>query len=1056
MRSPRITTVVASAGAGKTTRIVKNISDEVDLREPEEIVATTFTVKAADELIERSRSHLFKKGKATAAARLLGARFGTVNSICGQIVGEHAIDLGRSPRSEVIPDDTVKRLFAIAAEAAIGEHAYALNRLADAMGASEPKRAANADRSDWRTTLQRLIELARANGLGADGLAASADRSVKTFLALLPPLSVDTTEVLDRKLLESVAEALASVPEIVSKGAAPSIELLSRTRTAGLRGELPSWPDWARLAKISCAKKDGVALADAFETVCRAAGRHTEHPRLRTECETFIRTLFICAAEALEAYQAYKSERGLIDFIDQEALALEVLRDPAMSARLGERISRVFVDEFQDSSPLQIAIFTAMADLVDASTWVGDPKQAIYGFRNADSALTQAAFDGVASTATEPQEVLATSYRSREGIVKFVNAAFGPAFIEMGLPEAAHAFSGTSRTEEGFDYPPFAVWWLEGTVERQYAALAAGIRDAIANGPDWMVCDKDTDLLRQLRAGDVAVLCRSHDDILRTATALSRLGVKVAVERDGLAQTPHVELVMAAFRWVADPTDRLALAELARFFSDDPRSDLWLRAVSAEDMDAALQAAVPISPSLAALRETVLSLTPADLVDALVILPEVMRRIETWGDVAARLDDLEALRGFALAYEASCASSGAPATPSGLVLALAADEPRRPKSLQADAVKIMTYHGAKGLEWPMVVLAGLNREPRPRLFEPVAEADGALDWRNPLAHRWIRFWPWPYGAQSKDVGLDELALASSLGQQVALRAKQEDVRLLYVGVTRARDYVVFAPQAKGALKWLEVLDCGKPGHVNLATDAAASLTAGEATFPARVRVLAVDEAVIAPVIKAAYVRLTHEVRDRPPLHRRPSGEIGDTSFEVIEKIQLGPRLAFTGTPDMRLLGEAVHAIFAADRADETREIRLAKAERILGRWGVHQVQAHDVLDACDRLNQHLGTLWPTGRLYRETPVYARLGDQLISGRIDLLAEHDTGFAVIDHKSFPGTREQWDVKAVSHGPQLALYAAALEAAAGRPCDALYVHMPIVGALLRVARQTGGDA
>jgi ATP-dependent exoDNAse (exonuclease V) beta subunit len=328
-----------------------------------------------------------------------------------------------------------------------------------------------------------------------------------------------------------------------------------------------------------------------------------------------------------------------------------------------------------------------------------------------------------------------------------------------------------------------------------------------------------------------------------------------------------------------------------------------------------------------------------------------------------------------------------------------------------------------------------------------------LDWRDPLAGRWIRYWPWPYGGQSKDVGLDEAALTSSLGQQAALRAKQEETRLLYVGVTRARDYVVFAPPAKGELKWLQVLDGEQPGHVTLASGANNILAAGAATYPARVSPMAVDDALAAPVIQPAYVRLTRQIRDRPALHRRPSGETGAASYVVVERVQLGPRLPFVGTPDMLSLGEAVHAIFAADRSEQPGPARLAQAERILSRWGVHEVQAQDVLEACDRLNHHLAGLWPTVRLHRETPVYARLGDQLVSGRIDLLAEHDAGFAVIDHKSFPGSRDSWDARAAGYGPQLGLYAEALEAAAGRPCDALYIHMPIVGALLRVARQPG---
>ncbi|MEO7680802.1 MAG: UvrD-helicase domain-containing protein, partial [Sphingomonas sp.] len=597
MTNPNINTVVASAGAGKTTRIVNDIAGEVATREPEEIVATTFTVKAADELIERSRARLFQQGRSDKAARLLGARFGTVNAICGQVVAEHAIDLGRSPRADIIPVGGIARIFAVASDTAIERHAPVLNDLGDAMGFFEPKRAPDAERSDWRTTVRRLIELARANGLGADDLARSAERSVESFVALLPSPGAVRAEQLDDDLHAAIGAAVAAVPAEFSATAKPHIALLRQVLASSRRGERLSWPNWARLSKVACAKKDGQALSDAMEAVGRAAGRHPEHPRLRDHCTTFIETMFACAAEALSAYQKHKAERGLLDFIDQEALALDVLRDPTMAARLGERIGRVFVDEFQDSSPLQIAIFTAMADLVDASTWVGDPKQAIYGFRNADAALTQAAFDGVAAQSAAPQDVLATSYRSREAIIGFVNHAFGPAFAAMGLRAEDHAFNGTARSDAGFDQSPFAVWWLEGKLELQYAALAVAVRDAIEDGPAWKVANKGGDL-RPLAAGDIAILCRSGADIAKVASALGRLGVKVAVEREGLARTPHVELVMAAFRWVADPTDRLALAELVRFFSDDPDSDDWLAAVSADDQDAALRAAVPIAPVL--------------------------------------------------------------------------------------------------------------------------------------------------------------------------------------------------------------------------------------------------------------------------------------------------------------------------------------------------------------------------------------------------------------------------------------------------------------------------
>src|SRR3546814_10689739 len=88
----------------------------------------------------------------------------------------------------------------------------------------------------------------------------------------------------------------------------------------------------------------------------------------------------------------------------------------------------------------------------------------------------------------------------------------------------------------------------------------------------------------------------------------------------------------------------------------------------------------------------------------------------------------------------------------------------------------------------MTILTGLAWEPRARLYEPVAEVEGPLDWTRPLEGRWIRFWPWPYGLSGGGSALDVAAAASPLGQAAMRRAAQEDTRLLYVGVTRARDY----------------------------------------------------------------------------------------------------------------------------------------------------------------------------------------------------------------------------------------------------------------------------
>jgi superfamily I DNA/RNA helicase len=637
-----IQAVTAAAGAGKTTRIVNDIAHEVQGRPPEEILATTFTIKAADELVLRARAELFRRGDGEAAARLLGARFGTVNAVCGQIVAEFALDLGRSPSTAVIGAANESLVFSIAADATIGAKAPVLNRLADLFGYNDPH-PPGAEAPDWRRNVRSLLTLARANGIAAADLAASADRSVETYLDLLPPPAPDGG-ALDSALAAALAAAMAVRPATASATAATHLPALRAAHQRMSRGEPVAWSAWARLTKASCAPtKDGQAYQAALAEVVAAAARHADHPRLRADSEAFIREVFACAAEALEAYQAHKAERGLVDFTDQEALALDVLRDPVLAARLRERVGRVFIDEFQDSSPLQLAVFTALAEIVDVSTWVGDPKQAIYGFRGADTELTQAAFAGAAEQAAAgTSDVLSTSWRSRPGIVRFANAAFMPAFGRMGLPAAQHAFSGAARSDLGFDREPFGWWPLAGKVGQQATALAEGVRRAVENGESWLVEGAPGEH-RPLSVGDIAVLCRSNTDVARFATALSRAGLPVAVERLGLARTPHVELALAACRWTADGTDRLALAELTRFFADDPDSDAWLVAAAAEDPDSALRAAVPVTDALEGLRGQILNLTPAELLDAVLALPALMTRVEQWGDHAIRLDDLEAM-----------------------------------------------------------------------------------------------------------------------------------------------------------------------------------------------------------------------------------------------------------------------------------------------------------------------------------------------------------------------------------------------------------------------------
>lgn len=1043
VRAPmnRVDTVLASAGTGKTHALTRAVAGAIEGgADPAGIVATTFTVRAAAELVERVRDRLVAEGRVDDAVELAGARMGTVNSVCGRIVAEFALELGLSPSVEVIPEESFAGVFATGADRAIAAAAPALNALSESLGL--------ADRDvDWRAQVLGLVGLARANGIGAERLPGCAERSVEGLLALLPPADREAAEELDAELRRQVDVAAEALGDTTTKAtSAGAVEALAAVRATLGRGEHLPWSLWAKLSKPKAAKAD----AAIFEGVARAAAAHPRHPRLHGELRLFVELSFRCAAEAMSAYQAFKAERGLVDFVDQEALALVALRDPGNRERLREALTHVFVDEVQDCSPLQVAIFAEMARIAPRSTWVGDPKQSIYGFRGTDATLTAAAAREAAAETGGSSDVLSRSWRSRPGICAFVNDAFVPAFEAMGLPRSDTAFADAACADADLDVPPLSIWPLEGRNKGQLAeAVADGVFAALADPRSWPV--RDGAGVRGLGPDDVAVLCRGNDDVAAVSAALARRGVAVAGAAAPLFDAPEAQLVASALRWVADPDDRLALVEMARIVGDVARPSSWIEALGAEDPDEALAGLLPFAGTLRALRARRVGSTPMEIVDALILATGVVDVACRWGAGVARVHRLEAVRGAAATYERECARLRSPASLAGLAAWLAARETTAPGGSDPRAVHVLTYHKAKGLEWPLVVLCQLDKAPTSSPFGVAVECDADPDWREPLAGRWLRLWVWPYGRQLKDVHMDASAAASRFGRSAAERARDEAVRLLYVGMTRARDHVVLTSSGASTPAWLGVLDVGAEKHVALPTHGQGAVSVGGRPHPFRWREVGAvqggrpgaGDGVPLPSAPVGRAHASHRPRTVIPSAASGVGRVATV------RVEIGGRIPLLGEPDPEEFGEALHAVLAADTYDSTNAVRSARAEAILQRWGMAEhLRASDALVTSDRLRGFLASRFPGARVRRELPIRASVGSQDVVGRVDCLLEFEGGFAIIDHKAIRGRGELWDVVARAHAPQLALYADAVASVTGMRCNGAFVHMPMVGLVVEI--------
>ena len=1039
--------ITAGAGSGKTHRITTEITAAVAAGlSAEALLATTFTRKAAAELQERVQAALARAGHRDASVQLPDALIGTVNAVCGRLLTEFAFEAGLSPHLTVLDETAEAAAFEAAVSAVVADYETDSWPIAWRLGY-----AGGEQEADWIEVVRRIAQAARSNRLGPGDILECLGKTLNGINMLLPAPDLSKEIALDAALHGEMA-ALLAVAEgwAIADGARNTRDAVARVRQAAgdfdpAKGRFLPWSEWAALAKL----KPAARRVEAFAPLARAAEAHDRHPRLHADIRALITICYQAAARALDAYAAHKEREGLLDFCDQEAKLLDVLEGNAdVRAELAARLQLLFVDEFQDTSPLQLALFLQLAKLAPRSVWVGDPKQAIFGFRGTDPALMGAVLRALPGAAN-PDDILGTSRRSRPGLVNFANPLFVPAFALQGI-DTARVTLVPHRTDLSEHTAPLHVWRIaKGKAEEISTSLAGAVARTLA-GPDCpMVQDRATGAMRKLRAGDVAILCKTNKEVVRLAEALRAQGLRAAAPRGGLLETPEVRLALASLRRLSSGADSLAAAEIAHL-CDPAGRGAWL-ATRLADRDAVLD---PRIARLDAARKAAANLSPRLALSEALAEADVLRVVSAWPDDAQRLANIEALFACATQYEEACRRARRAGTPGGFVAWLQGLEqpPEQPASFGEDAVSVLTYHRAKGLEWPFVVMTQLNQERAPSAFEVTVEprADG-FDVADPLAGRSVRFWPWPYARQSAGIPMRERA--ATLPEQLAAeaRAHEEAVRLGYVGVTRARDYLVLALESNNA--WLDRFAPGLASQLQALPTGETAFALGEEQIATRIQDIS------PPTVEAEPAAVERRVLAWPegpppvflPEQVTPSQVEGHAGRLGSEMVVLGPRLERAGGEARNAVGEALHRFLAADDPALPEAARLAMAQALLRSWGVGDaLRPEDCLLASDRLHAFVRSRYgENAAMLREWPLQQRLPDgREVRGRIDLLVRHSGGLSVIDHKSFPGKDAR--AKAVDYIPQLATYANAVEVSgAGRVRD-LVVHMPVLGEAIVFAR------
>ncbi|MEG3143822.1 double-strand break repair helicase AddA [Sphingomonas sp. RT2P30] len=741
------------------------------------------------------------------------------------------------------------------------------------------------------------------------------------------------------------------------------------------------------------------------------------------------------------SYDRAKHRLGAVDFDDLIRATLALLGQPGMGEwvryKLDQSTEHILIDEAQDTNPSQWAIVRSLADEFFAGLGshderartlftVGDFKQAIFGFQGTAPeffAAAEAHFGGLARALDEGPPFsrlsLTHSFRSTLPVLEFVDAALdllpepGLGLMAMREPHASEVKGPGTVTlwplvvEGGSEEDPES--WVPDATRALATKIARAIRLWLDQG--LMLESKG----RPLRPEDVMILVKRRGDLASLVVArLYAEGVPVAgVDRLRLNAPLGVQDLLAAIRFVLQPEDDLSLASLLvspllgwsqeRLMAAAPRGSLglWQHLQRSQD-DAAL---APLRAMLAR----------ADIATPYQFLEELLSgKLDGRRKLLHRLgqearDPIEELLGAALQFE----SLGTPSLQRFLDWFDRGDvEIKRDPSAPLDAVRVMTAHGAKGLQAPLVILADAGVDPTRSPRSTLAWQPEGFDHKIPI-----------FAPRAAERG----AALETLAAETAARELEEHWRLFYVAATRAEERLVVAgslgPMAQGeapAASWYAVADQAMAALGAAPDDAGVKVFRGArpaAAIVARPR----DARPVEPLPPPpAWSRASAPVEARPPRPLAPSS-LGDDAVADPPP-----------TPAMRAAaerGRLIHALFERLPAIAPGARRAAADRWLAQAGGVTDAAMRDdivatVLAILD--DPRLADLFGPDAL-AEAPIAAVVeGGVVVSGTVDRLVVGPDHVALVDFKTGRAVPPTLDDVPVYHVRQMAAYRAALAA------------------------------
>ncbi|MGA1873130.1 MAG: UvrD-helicase domain-containing protein [Thermoplasmatota archaeon] len=1023
--------VTAGAGSGKT-RILVDRYITILRREPgigpRNILALTFTEKAASEMKDRVRREIRKLASVEGGRwfdileELEQADISTIHSFCTRIVRTLPVQAGVDPDFRVISEteasemlkDVLNEVFTVA-----GPETPSLRRLLVDFSMNQTvsmlkgllresgKSSLRIDSREFEeisiSHLESCLTENLEDAMGDIGTVAVSLEDLRSMTA--PPVEKDRAVALIRSMEGLLTPGM-------SHGQLMSSLYLNRdlflTKSGGERRS-------TNLGSLGVWKGDLGRIREIFSNIFSFVFNHRYvlpfafDGSMSMRASERVSDLLTVYKKIHQLFAETKRENNGLDFNDMIFLAMDLLEsnEEGLLESLRIRYRHLLVDEFQDTDPAQ----WRLVDLLwDGGTRcrlfiVGDPKQSIYGFRSADVRLFLGAQERLYAQDAGSRVVLDRNFRSRSEIMDLVNGMF-PGIMEEGSdkwgvpfdPLEAHRMSGGSVTLLG-------VLGAYGSERREGEQAGRIIRRAVGN---WMVGTDGEE--RPLEYSDIAILVPTRKGFNHYEEGLRTNDIPFQVYKGkGFFERQEVADVLVLLSFVTNPNDDLALASLLKgpFFG---LSDEDLFRISLQDGSSFFDKLGSMGGEFQddrSLLQNFIELSGA--LPPHMALRNMLEMSCVYASAGGRREGRNLDRVIEWAMQESSARTMFELAER--LRRLIEEPPKEGEpslSAEEDSVTMMTIHSAKGLEWPMVMVLGMNHE-------------GGGGWGDTYL-------------LDPDNGVSMKVADHSTGELVKtpswIRAEEERSekeseerkRLLYVAMTRAKDHLVLSGMVPVRKDGIELTPRGMFGLVWNALDlSVADLDEGERTLNGvKISLVAVrpeeiaeeegtdefpyleaslpDDAVELPLLKkvpsTGHTFLLSPSRLIKGMDPRGLPSICPGSFSDIPSDEFGDMVhsILQGLPLKRVLGEYGWS----GREDQVMDA-VAEVDRVLGGFdeemSCHELEVVGLLDS-------EGTVVP------------------VLGRMDLLLKlKDGGFVIIDFKT--------GAPKTSHEKQLLSYKRILE-------------------------------